>query len=97
MRREKAEKITITVPPEMLAVIKKKVDQGFYSSTSELIRSAMRLWQQKEEEHEARLQAIRMRLENSAQNGSPVPLKSAFDSLEHLHQQRMKKTANEKV
>ena len=27
----------ITIPPEMLAVIKKKVDEGFYSSTSELV------------------------------------------------------------
>ncbi|MEH0020838.1 MAG: type II toxin-antitoxin system ParD family antitoxin [Desulfobacter sp.] len=97
MRQEKAEKITITIPPEMLAVIKKKVDDGFYSSTSELIRSAMRLWQKKEEEHEARLHAIRMRLAHSEQNGSPIPLQAAFDSIEQQHKQRMEKDSNEKI
>ena len=97
MRQEKAEKITISIPPEMLAVIKKQVDDGFYSSASELIRSAMRLWQQKEEEHQARLQAIRMRLEHSAQNGSPVPLQSAFDRIESLHKNPLNRFSNEKV
>ncbi|WP_035242187.1 type II toxin-antitoxin system ParD family antitoxin [Desulfobacter vibrioformis] len=94
MRQDKAEKITITIPPEMLSVIKKKVDEGFYSSTSELIRAAVRLWQQREDEHEARLQAIRMRLEHSEQNGDPVPLRSAFERIEYLHKQRSEKSAN---
>lgn len=94
MRQDKAEKITITIPPEMLSVIKKKVDEGFYSSTSELIRAAVRLWQQREDEHEARLQAIRMRLEHSEQNGDPVPLQSAFERIEYLHKQRSEKSAN---
>lgn len=94
MRQDKAEKITITIPPEMLAVIKKKVDDGFYSSTSELIRAAVRLWQQKEEEHEARIKAIRMRLEHSEKNGDPVPLQSAFERVESLHKQRLEKSAN---
>jgi len=94
MRQNKAEKITITIPPEMLAVIKKKVDEGFYSSTSELIRAAVRLWQQREDEHEARLKAIRMRLEDSKQNGDPVPIQSAFQRIEYLHKQRAEKSAN---
>lgn len=95
MRQNKAEKITITIPPEMLAVIKKKVNEGFYNSTSELIRAAVRLWQQQEDEHEARLQSIRMRLEHSKQNGHPVPLQSAFGKIEALHRQMTENSANE--
>jgi antitoxin ParD1/3/4 len=91
MQQEKAERITITLPPDMLAAIKKKVGSGSYGSTSELIRDAMRLWQKREEEHQARLSIIRERLEHSAQNGTPVPLKTAFESIEALHKQRIKK------
>ena len=47
MQQEKAERITITLPPDMLSSIKQKVSSGSYGSTSELIREAMRLWQKK--------------------------------------------------
>jgi len=97
MQQEKAERITITLPPDMLAAIKKKVGSGSYGSTSELIREAMRLWQKREEEHQARLSVIRDRLEHSVQNGSPVPLKTAFETIEVLHKQRIKKISNEKI
>jgi antitoxin ParD1/3/4 len=66
MRQEKAVRITITLPPDMLALIKK------------------------EEEHKARISLIRERLAHSAQSGEPVPLDTAFKSIENLHKQRMK-------
>jgi len=90
MPTDKAERITITLPPDMLAAIKNKVQSGAYGSTSELIREAMRLWQKKEEEHEARLALIRGRLTNSARSGEPVPLDDAFKTIERAHKQRMK-------
>jgi antitoxin ParD1/3/4 len=73
MQTEKAERITITLPPDMLAAIKKQVSSGSYGSTSEVIREAVRLWQQKEEERQMRLALIRERLTRSAQSGKPVP------------------------
>lgn len=82
MHMEKAERITITLPPEMLSVIKGKVQSGAYGSTSELVREAMRLWQKQEEAHEIRLAALKSRLENSAKSGKPVSLDSAFSLLE---------------
>jgi len=90
MQTDKAERITITLPPDMLATIKNKVRSGAYGSTSELIREAMRLWQKKEEEHQARLAHIRDRLTNSARSGEPVPLDDAFKTIEQSHKQRMK-------
>jgi len=89
MQQEKAERITITLPPDMLASIKKKVHAGYYGSTSELIREAMRLWQKKEEEHEARIAMIRDRLKHSAKSGDPISLNGVFARLEKMHQQRM--------
>jgi len=91
MHPKKAERITITLPPDMLASIKKEVSSGSYASTSELIREAMRMWQKREEEHKARISLIRERLAHSEQSGEPVPLNIAFKTIEELHQQRAKK------
>ncbi len=97
MQPEKAERITITLPPDMLASIKKEVNSGSYGSTSEVIREAMRLWQKREEEHHARISLIRERLAQSAQSGEPVPLDTAFKRIEKLHKQRMKNPSNENI
>lgn len=91
MPQEKAERITITLPPEMLASIRQKVNTGSYGSTSELIREAMRLWQKKEAEYEARISLIRQRLEQSTKSGEPLALNAAFGSIEELHERRMQK------
>jgi len=93
MQQEKAERITITLPPNMLAAIKQKVSSGSYGSTSELIREAMRLWQKKEEEHEAGISLIRTRLEQSLKSGEPVPLDAAFDGIEEFHKRRMQENS----
>ena len=91
MQQEKAERITITLPPDMLASIKKEVKSGSYGSTSELIREAMRMWQKREEEHKARILLIRERLVNSEQSGEPVPFNTAFKTIEELHLTTVKK------
>ena len=93
MQQEKAKRITITLPPGMLASIKKEVSSGAYGSTSELIREAMRMWQKREEEYKIRISLIRERLAHSEQSGEPVPLTTAFKTIEELHQQRVKKKA----
>jgi len=94
---DKAEKISITLPPDMLSLIKEKVKDGVYASTSEVIREAMRLWQKQEEEHHTRLAILRARLERSAQSGPPVPLERAFYELEQTHKQRIKAAGNETI
>ncbi len=92
---DKAEKISITLPPDMLNAIKEKVQTGTYGSTSEVIREAMRLWQRKEEEYQARLALISERLEHSANSGQALPLDEAFEQIGKLHQQHMNTENNE--
>ena len=43
-----AEKLSITLPAEMVRVIRDKVSTGAYSSNSELIREALRGWMERE-------------------------------------------------
>jgi antitoxin ParD1/3/4 len=41
------ERLTITMPTEMLAVVKAAVNDGDYASSSEVIREALRDWKMK--------------------------------------------------
>ena len=44
-----AEKLSITLPPEMVRIIREKVGAGIYSSNSEVIREALRGWMEREQ------------------------------------------------
>jgi antitoxin ParD1/3/4 len=41
------ERLTITLPTEMAAVVKSAVEDGDYASTSEVVRAALRDWKTK--------------------------------------------------
>jgi antitoxin ParD1/3/4 len=41
------ERMTITMPADMAAVVKAAVDSGDYASTSEVVRDALRDWKRK--------------------------------------------------
>jgi antitoxin ParD1/3/4 len=66
-----AQKISITLPPEMNRIIKERVDAGDYGSTSELIREALRLWQRREEQHKQGLADIRSRIDAALADPRP--------------------------
>ena len=44
-----AEKLSITLPPEMVGIIHEKDGAGIYSSNSEVIREALRGWMEREQ------------------------------------------------
>ena len=85
-----SEKLSITLPAEMVAVIKKQVDTGRYASTSEVLRQAMRAWIRDEEEHAERLRAIRARIARSLNDPRPsVSLEDTIDRLERHVRRRV--------
>ena len=53
------ERITVTLPAEMAAVVKSAVESGDYASTSEVVRSALRDWKLKRALQLEELQALR--------------------------------------
>jgi antitoxin ParD1/3/4 len=78
-----AEKLSITLPSEMVAIIKSEVDAGRYASTSEVLRDAMRGWIRTEQVHNETLVNIRARIFASLDDPRPsVPLDEAFKRLE---------------
>jgi antitoxin ParD1/3/4 len=68
---QSAEKISITMTPEMLRVIRESVEAGEYASTSEVIRDAMRLWQRQRDEHVETMKAIKARIRRSLDDPRP--------------------------
>ena len=63
-----AEKISITMTPDMLRAVRESVDAGEYASTSEVMRDALRLWQRQRLEDVERLNAIRTRVRRSLED-----------------------------
>lgn len=80
-----AEKLSITLPSEMVSAIKTRVEAGSYASTSEVLREAMRLWLRQEEEYEQRIAAIRSRVQQSLNDPRPrltsEQMRSRLDAL----------------
>ena len=86
-----AEKISITLTPEMNRLIKQRVEAGDFASSSELIREALRVWQKHEDEHQERLASIRARIQKSLDDPRPsVPAEEVFDRLKEMHQRNLK-------
>lgn len=53
------EKISVALPADMLAMVKKAVNSGDYASTSEVIRDALREWKGRRETREETIAEIR--------------------------------------
>lgn len=53
------ERLTITLPAEMAAIIKSAVEAGDYASTSEVVREAVRDWKTKRAVQLQELEALR--------------------------------------
>lgn len=83
------EKLSITLPTEMVDVINAEIDAGAFASTSEVIRAAMRAWMRQEEEHKERIAAIRARVQESLDDPRPSlssqEMRAAIDALYEKH------------
>jgi antitoxin ParD1/3/4 len=88
---QNAEKISITMTPDMLRAIRESVEAGDYAFTSEALRDAVRVWQRRRLEDAERLTAIRRRVRRSLDDPRPsTPLDEAFDRIEKLHTDTVK-------
>lgn len=66
-----AEKISITMTPDMLRLIRESVEAGEYASTSEALRDAVRVWQRQRLEDAERLASVRARIRRSIDDPRP--------------------------
>jgi antitoxin ParD1/3/4 len=59
------EKLSVTLPRELAEKVRGKVATGEYASQSEIIRAALRLWQDREELKERKLADLREKIDRS--------------------------------
>jgi antitoxin ParD1/3/4 len=55
----KLERITVTMPEEMAAKMRAAVESGEYATTSEIVREALRDWNDHQERRQASLEKLR--------------------------------------
>jgi antitoxin ParD1/3/4 len=85
------EKLSVALPSEMAALIRRAVDLGEYSSNSEVIRDALRDWTYKRNLREQGLAGIRKKwLEAVADNSDGLDPDKVFDQLEAKYETQAK-------
>jgi antitoxin ParD1/3/4 len=63
------EKISVSLPQEMTAIMKDAVSTGAYASTSEIVRDALRDWQQKQVERDVVIKKYRKMVDDALASG----------------------------
>jgi antitoxin ParD1/3/4 len=64
-----AEKMSITLTPELAELVNKAVETGDYASTSEVIREALRDWRLKQLVRQQQIQTIRQLWDEGIKSG----------------------------
>ena len=86
-----AEKLSITLPADMARMVRDKVEGGAYASNSEVIREALRIWQEREALKARRLDRIREKIADSVNDPRPsLTAKDVSKRLKTLHQKTVK-------
>lgn len=82
----KLERITVTMPEEMAAKMRAAVESGEYATTSEIVREALRDWQEYQERRLLKLEKLR----DLIAEGERGPYRSATDVLGELEAKYLK-------
>jgi antitoxin ParD1/3/4 len=63
------QKISVALTPEMLAMLKEAVESGEYTSTSEVIRDALRSWKARRAMQEREIEELRRLWDEGIKSG----------------------------
>ena len=86
------EKISIALPPEMVAQVRRAVETGEYASSSEVIRDALRDWTRKRLPHANSIQDLRALWQEAVKDKRPgVAMEEVMDRLERKYQAKIKR------
>ncbi len=68
------ERLSIALPAPMADTVRKAVAEGEYASASEVVRDALRLWQQRRHLHERDVEVLGRRWDEGKDSGRAGPL-----------------------
>ena len=81
------EKISIALPPEMVAQLRQAVETGEYASSSEVVRDALRDWTRKRQLQQNGVAELRQLWQQARADDTPgVPADEVLDRLERKYQ-----------
>ena len=81
------EKISIALPPEIAANVRKAVETGEFDSTSEVVRDALHEWMLKRNLRQQSLDEMRSLWRQAQQDKTPgAPVDEILDRLERKYQ-----------
>jgi len=88
------EKISIALPAEMVATVRKAVETGEYASSSEVVRDALRDWTQKRSLRQQGLDELRQVWRQAMENTGPgIPPKEVLGRLERKYRDFSKESS----
>jgi antitoxin ParD1/3/4 len=92
----KLERVTVTMPEEMAAKMRAAVESGEYATTSEIVREALRDWEEYQERRQAKLAWLRAEIKKGM-DGPFRPADEYFDELEARLQKQIDNQNNPPV
>lgn len=82
------ERVTITLPAEMVAILRHTVEGGEYASTSEVVREALRDWARSRDEERRNLEALRDAIRIGLDSGPGIPAEDVYAELRQIIAER---------
>jgi len=76
---QSVERLSITLPADMARLIRAKVKEGRYASNSEVIREALRAWQEEETDRAERRARIRAKIDEADADPRPSLTEAELD------------------
>ena len=81
------EKISIALPPEMVAQLRNAVETGEYASSSEVVRDALRDWTHKRQLQQHGISELRKLWQQAREDNTPgIPMDDVLGRLERKYQ-----------
>jgi antitoxin ParD1/3/4 len=66
--------MNVSLTPQLEAYVRAKVDTGLYTSSSEVVREALRMMEQRERQQQEKLEALRRDIQEGLDSGSAGPI-----------------------
>ncbi|MER0239363.1 type II toxin-antitoxin system ParD family antitoxin [Fulvimarina sp. MAC8] len=73
MTSQRSEELTVTLPTEQVRLMKSAIESGSYDTNSDIIRDALKLWEQKEAVERADLERLRRAYAEGIASGPAQP------------------------
>ena len=78
------ERVSVTLPTEMVATLRQTVEGGQYASTSEIVREALREWTRRRDDELRDLEALRTAVKIGDESGESIPAAQVFAELRQM-------------